>query len=601
MAISWPWNISNRINDLSDREKIERGEKQFDARMALSLETSDKEIIKLAEQWEKKYESYYKTWSDRAKENESYYLGKQRLQSFTQVERPVVDNLLFEATETFLAQATATNPEPVVIGVNDSARSKASMYIKEVLEKEADRQMLRMKLKSATRDWSIYTQGVIKMGWDVMIDDIETTIIRPQGLILDKDATIKEGGFYTGKYIGERRVMEAGDLKAMVKKVSGSRKALNKIKEESKDEDGTKVQFIEWWTDDVVFWTIGNVLLGKIRNPHWNYEDEPGVARNHFKKREMPYLFMSVYNLGLHPHDDTTNIEQNKSNQDTVNARQWQIDDNVRKMNNSIAYSGDVLSKEQAARANEAINQGNAVWVPKGTSPAAAIHRFPAPGLPADVFNNLVDMRNEIRNIYGVAGSSAAGVAGEQTVRGKILRREMDSSRIGGSITERIEQLADSVFNWWLQLMYVYFDQKNYAEYVGVAKTDELFEILNQFNIEGQPANFIVSVKEGSMIPKDPLTKRNEAIDLWSAGAIDPLTFMERLDSPDPEEDAKRLMTFQSNPQQYMAEVLDVQAPEQPQMGEPAVGGGEPQPMQATEEPQDGAEAGLEQLFNNIS
>ena len=35
------------------------------------------------------------------------------------------------------------------------------------------------------------------------------------------------------------------------------------------------------------------------------------------------------------------------------------------------------------------------------------------------------------------------------------------------------------------------------------------------------------------MIPKDPLLRRNEAIDLWGMGAIDPLSLYIALDYPD--------------------------------------------------------------------
>lgn len=54
-----------------------------------------------------------------------------------------------------------------------------------------------------------------------------------------------------------------------------------------------------------------------------------------------------------------------------------------------------------------------------------------------------------------------------------------------------------------------------------------------------------VTVKEGSLIPKDPLTKRNEAIQLWGAGAIDPRTLFDRLEYSDPNESAKQLILWQ--------------------------------------------------------
>ncbi|MEK7091755.1 MAG: hypothetical protein AAB900_02080, partial [Patescibacteria group bacterium] len=61
----------------------------------------------------------------------------------------------------------------------------------------------------------------------------------------------------------------------------------------------------------------------------------------------------------------------------------------------------------------------------------------------------------------------------------------------------------------------------------------------------------IVSVKEGSLIPKDRLTERNEAIDLWGAQAIDPLTLAERLEDPNPQEFTKRLVLWKLNPMMY--------------------------------------------------
>ena len=68
-----------------------------------------------------------------------------------------------------------------------------------------------------------------------------------------------------------------------------------------------------------------------------------------------------------------------------------------------------------------------------------------------------------------------------------------------------------------------------------------------------------VSVKEGSLIPKDDLTKRNEAIDLWSAGALDPITLFERLDDPNPYETAKKLFLWKTMPQLLFAEDQEAQ------------------------------------------
>ena len=109
---------------------------------------------------------------------------------------------------------------------------------------------------------------------------------------------------------------------------------------------GTTISYTEWWTNDLVFWTIKNEFLGKADNPHWNKEEEQQTfsptgeiekemvpGRNHFARPQMPYIFLSVFNLGKHPVDDTSLIYHNLSNQDLSNKRNKQIDRNADNVN----------------------------------------------------------------------------------------------------------------------------------------------------------------------------------------------------------------------------------------------------------------------------
>jgi hypothetical protein len=66
-----------------------------------------------------------------------------------------------------------------------------------------------------------------------------------------------------------------------------------------------------------------------------------------------------------------------------------------------------------------------------------------------------------------------------------------------------------------------------------------------------------VSVKEGSLIPRDELSKRNEAIDLWGAGALDPETLFERLGFADPKQAAETLYLWKFAPQSLFPKVLE--------------------------------------------
>ena len=88
-------------------------------------------------------------------------------------------------------------------------------------------------------------------------------------------------------------------------------------------------------------------------------------------------------------------------------------------------------------------------------------------------------------------------------------------------------------------MMYVYYDQEHFSSVLGIDNETEFNIITNQ---ELFQTKLLVSVKEGSMIPKDPLLKRNEAIDLWGMQAIDPLSLYVALDYPNPQEMVRRLI-----------------------------------------------------------
>ena len=50
------------------------------------------------------------------------------------------------------------------------------------------------------------------------------------------------------------------------------------------------------------------------------------------------------------------------------------------------------------------------------------------------------------------------------------------------------------------------------------------------------------------MIPKDPASQRGEALELWAQNGIDPITFFDRLEFPNPRESAKNLYLWMSDP-----------------------------------------------------
>lgn len=525
----------------------------------LDLKMSDDDLIKLTNKWEKAWkDSDVKSeWEKKMEENENYWLGKQFDQPKADKSRPLMDNLIFESVETYLPRVTKRNPEPLVslnsseIDIEGNSDPRKLKYVDKVKAKLidlADENKFRLKLKKVARHWAIFLIGIGKVGWDLDTDAPILRIVRPRKIILDPDATIDEDG-YTGNRIGEYRKIEASRL---IKIIGGDEEeptgAVKAIKDLVKEDLATDIQFIEWWTSEFMCWKMGKNILLKKKNPHWNYDQEipqeqvdnygnttqisiPKKGINHFVNPQMPYIFLTVFNLGDQPVDKTSLIGQNLSNQDLINKRNKQIDKNADRMNGgmvvSLARSG--LTQSQAKGVSESLRKGGVVAIPDGT-PREAIDTYSPTALPADVFTQLSDIRSRLRDIFGIKGSSQAGLESEQTVRGKILSTGLDTDRIGGGVSEYLEQYSSDVYNWFLQLLYVY-------------------DLGFQF-IEGAiPPKVKIAVKEGSLIPKDSFSIANQAMELAGMNRIANIDLYKRLEFPNPEELAANVWLETNAPQ----------------------------------------------------
>ena len=541
----------------------------------LILPMPDDELISLKQDWLKIWEPYAKEIEKKQLDNENYWLGQQF--SASQEKRPLVDNLIFESLETFLPIATRPKADPLVSSDNTEIGNAIADKVRKMLIYVSDILAYNLKMKQVARYWALYMLGVMKVGWSMKQNDITCVAIRPQKLILDPKAIIEECE-YQGYYIGEYLEDMASDL------VLRFPKKLKFIKDKVQEKMGTMIQYIMWTTDDYVFWTLDDEVLAKNKNPHWNYEQEQPLpadpftgqvpldpitgkpitqtieGKNHFKNKKKPYVFLSIFNLGKHPHDDTNLVQQNLPLQDLINKRLTQIDKNADNANGGLAVSGDAFTEKQAAMAAKAKRNGGVIWVPTGPIDSAVKNLSGEP-LPNFVYESLIDYRNELRNIFGTRGSTPQGTISEETVGGKKIIKGQDSDRIGGGISTYLEQFSDNVFNWFVQLMYVYYDEPHMATVLGKERAQEYIQLVNtDFG-----SKLLVGVKEGSMIPHDPVNQRNEAVALWGAGGIDPITFFDRLEFPNPREAAKNLFLWKADP---IALFPDLQAQQQQQMME---------------------------------
>lgn len=510
----------------------------------------NEEVLLLHSQWIKDYQGYYQDIEKLQDKSIQYWLGKQKVDMVDAVEgKDTVVNKLFEAIETFIPIATRANPEPLVKSDNSEEGQALAKDVKEVLTYQADIQKLRRKLAKGTRHWMLYLIGGIEVDYDVEIDDIKTSVINPKRFIFDKDGYIDEAGIFQGDYVGIKCKASASKL---VELFPGSTEYIRTITAGKK---ATKLEYVKWWYKgtDIFFVLNNNHILGKFKNPHWNYDGETVridsetnteiieqvQGKNHLKKPTAPLVFLSIFNIGLQPHDNTSLIIQNIPQQDQINKRYRQLDKNIDSQNNGLVVDGRVMTQEQAGEAAGALRRGASIRV-QGNPNEVVVQRQ-APQLAGDVWKATEKAEMNLSNIFGTSGSTPSGIKSEETARGKIMVNQMDASRIGGGVTEYIEQVADTIYNLWIQMMFVHYDNVHYVNILGQQEGNEMVALSN----ERFTRSLTVTVKEGTLIPKDPLTQRNEAIDLWSANAIDPLNLYKKLDFADPASATQSLILWQ--------------------------------------------------------
>jgi hypothetical protein len=543
-------NDTNKISTgvLNDTEGLS-GDK-YD-KFAVSL--TDDELLKLRDTWEKNYASYESKMKKIFERNLQSYLGRKKDgQWLVDNDMPLAANLQFEAEETFLAAALSKNPQPVVYADNSPEGNAIANDIKTMLQFHADALVMRKRLGVMVRQWSIYQLGVIKPGFNTRVNDITLDNRKIQDFIFDPNGYVDAYGDFTS-YLGERITVSAERLIELYPKHKA------KITLEVDGALGSNVTYTEWWTDEYCFITFKDVVLDKFKNPYYRYEEktealdmfgQPVISqpRNHFAYPKKPYVFLSVFSLQEQPHDITGLIEQNIPNQNLITKRVEQIDFNISASNNGYAFSEDNFNQETAKQAAGARRKGNPILIPSGGPIDRAILPLPAIGLPADAFNELESNKNNLRTSWGVQGITAEPTDEDQTARGMILNQSHDTSRIGGGIGFAVEQVADNLFNWFVQLYHVFYDEAHFAAIMGSAKAVEYVKLSN----ESFDRQLIVSVAPDSLRPRDEVTEMNLAQALFDKGAIGPKTLLKMLSFPNADEAAADGVLYKLDPMAYM-------------------------------------------------
>lgn len=548
-------NLLNKLG-FSDGDTTEGAEDQQEL---LTLTMDDDALRREIDASVKTATPLYTKMKSLQDENEDYYTGEQLDKNRFDYEIPTAENLLYMATETIISIVNSNRKEPIVLASqnNDESRDLANKTQSFLSWKWSDEKM-KTKYGQWIRHAMLYRIGVFKVRFDEDKDDFEIVLKRPQTIMIDPDATDEDDA----KFIIELKKDTLGDLEDMFPK------AKSKLSEVYGKKKGTNIKYLEYWTNEFVVWKVGDIILDKKKNINWNWDEEnrkenmkklrkqwsdkvkdeklKNLLLNYFDKPRKPYIILSLKNLGNSIYADTSDFEQGKVIQDNINKRKRLIDKAAVKSLGREIYSGSYISKAEAKKS--AANPNAPMWMDEGKASDAVTYISPQPMSPV-VFADLQESQQALDNVMGTHGTTRGEKGGSETATGRTLLKEGDFGRIDLSVQIADEKL-ELLYGWMMQMAKVFYTDNHWMKVLGRESAAEYLEFSSDDIEDGQE----VVVK--SEVTVDKSTQRENLNRSLEAGLIDPLSFFEGFDEPNPKERSRRLVTYISDPKLYQAMFL---------------------------------------------
>ena len=535
----------------------------------LSLKLEDEVLVS---EIDKNIEEAKKVWSEKTAElgekNYTYYLGKEKVKLGSDQDTKIVENIIFRNTETIIPIITSSTPEPRVFHPNKKFAEKLGKILKmkwEVLDK-----MLEKSRVTIRRNFFWYL-GVMKVRFDEDENEICWETVRNDHVIVDPN----------GKFVAQ--IIDNITLEEVIKLYPKNKKELLKLVgagEDNKKMLGGKITFIEYHTPEFTVWKYKNIILDKQKNPNWDWGESTTVNElgeevkeqfNVLKKPAMPYIFLKTFNVNNEYYGDTSLIEQAIPLQDLINKRKRQINENAEEANGTLIGSGDFISKEQFATIKGQPRER--IWVEKGDA-RGALTRMAGNPMQGYVQDDFIMTKSEIDNIMGTHSTTRGAGSDSDTATEAVMEKQQDYGRID-DLVKSYEDFCEDYFNMTLQMMIIHYEDEHLIpleqeDDVTVSRDlliKELSKVYKYKENELKGGKYeettkyikpLVMVKRGSTLPTDDVSRMNNAIALWSAQGIDPLSLYEELNNSNPEMRAKRLFLWQQAPQILFPELASV-------------------------------------------
>jgi len=556
----------NMVNNFDSDERIEGVlAEQGDT---LGLELTDQQVASIIGH---RVEDAVAWWNEKLnldevrKRGEKYYLNESYQESdLYDYQVPYKNNRIITAVETLVPMITSQPAEPIVTEAQDTDESRElAQDLGNVLLAMYEDQYMKQKLSMAARHLMVGKRiAVIKYRFDPTKGklredgsrrgEIVTEVVRPEKVVFEQQSTDPDNVGLIAEYLTstiEELCVRFPDKKDEIYQKFD-------IKRGVRSQTSRIIGHMEVWftyydsqnkRKEAVAWKIDQLILGKAKNPNWNYGEmqqiEQGIrSLNFFSEPHKPYIVVNHLNLGKYIIDDTSFMDQSIPLQDTLNKRGRQIVENADQASSGRVLNEDMISQDDAAKL---IGDPSEIIMVKGDVRAAAA-RLPINQLPNYVTEDKYDARAEIDNLFGANAPIRGENSGIKTLGQEVISQRANLGRLQ-TIADSIEDAMDRLYKAWIQMMMVYWDEPEIVRFQDSAGKTQFIEWSRDKIEDG----IQVRVKAGSVMPKDKQTIKNETMQL--AGILDPLTLAEGLDKENPKEVARRILYYRFEYPKYLA------------------------------------------------
>lgn len=282
---------------------------------------------------------------------------------------------------------------------------------------------------------------------------------------------------------------------------------------------------------------------------------------NYFDYPRKPYIIATAFNNENSPIGRTDMITLASSLQESIDKRKVDISDNCELVNGWLKIEKTVMSKEEAEKLR--FEAQGIVW---GKGVINGVSREMGTPLPAMVFDDMQDSREEIDNIMAASSAFRGEREGTETKGGRLALVDQSYLRLN-EYSQIVDYVCGELFGWWFQLAKLRYTEYHYAKTLGPDMGLRIMNLIQDDFIDGSTVRII----PGKTLPEDRVFKMQQAQTDMQSGIIAPEDYLQIAGYDDAKEKIRNAVMFKSDP--FSAVGLPPPPP-------PIVGttGGNPQP-----------------------